>query len=202
MSMTDKEAAAVLRNVRVLMSGGRGNGKSGLALSWTEALLRAISVLEREPRPVIVKGRLFERWYCPACFQRVKKGGRFCHACGQAYRARRISDEVKPIYIPPPPRHDGMKPPRVVIFDESHKAGGGTDNGRKEGNMDNFSKRLQHLRERRHISRRVLAELCGLSKNTISRYERGERVPSLTDAAAIADALDVSIDYLCGRREK
>lgn len=72
----------------------------------------------------------------------------------------------------------------------------------EEGNMDNFSKRLQHLRERRHISRRVLAELCGLSKNTISRYERGERVPSLTDAAAIADALDVSIDFLCGRREK
>lgn len=68
--------------------------------------------------------------------------------------------------------------------------------------MDNFPKRLQHLRERRRISRRVLAELCGLSKNTISRYERGERVPSLTDAAAIADALDVTIDYLCGRCEK
>lgn len=198
MSMTDKEAAAVLRNARVLMSGGRGNGKSGLALSWTEALLKAISVLERKPRPVIVKGRLFERWYCPACFQRVKKDGRFCHACGQAYRERGFYDNIKPLHIPPPPpRPDGI----VIVCDEPHEARD-TDNGRKEGNMDNFSKRLQHLRERRHISRRVLAELCGLSKNTISRYERGERVPSLTDAAAIADALDVSIDFLCGRREK
>lgn len=71
--------------------------------------------------------------------------------------------------------------------------------------MDEFKNRLQHLRERRRISRKTLAELCGLSKNTIARYERGERVPSLTDAAAIADALGVSIDYLSGhsgRNEK
>lgn len=41
-----------------------------------------------------------------------------------------------------------------------------------------------------------------MSKNTIARYERGERVPSLTDAAQIADALGVSLDYLSGRNEK
>lgn len=125
MNMTDKEAAAILRNVQVLTHPTRGNGKSGQALLLTEALLRAISALERESRPVIVKGRLFKRWYCPACFQRVKKGGRFCHACGQAYRARRLYDEVKQINIPPPPRHDGAKPPRVVIFDELHNEAGG-----------------------------------------------------------------------------
>ena len=37
------------------------------------------------------------------------------------------------------------------------------------------------------MSRRVLSELCGLSKNSIARYERGERVPSITDAEALAD---------------
>lgn len=125
MNMTDKAAAAILRNVQALANPARGNGKSGRALSLTEALLRAISALEREPRPVIVKGRLFKRWYCPACFQRVKKGGRFCHACGQAYRARSFYDEVKQINIPPPPRRDGVKPPRVVIFDELHNTAGG-----------------------------------------------------------------------------
>lgn len=108
MNMTDKEAAA---------------------------LSRAISALEREPRPVIVKGRLFKHWYCPACFQRVKKGGRFCHACGQAYRARNFYDDIERINIPPRPRHDGIKPPQIVIFDELHNTAGGgdTENRRKEG---------------------------------------------------------------------
>lgn len=68
--------------------------------------------------------------------------------------------------------------------------------------MDKFKDRLRRIRERRHISRKTLAELCGLSKNTIARYERGERVPSLTDAAQIADALGVSLDYLSGHNEK
>jgi len=66
--------------------------------------------------------------------------------------------------------------------------------------MDDFPRRLRALRERRRISRRVLSELCGLSKNSIARYERGERVPSLTDAKALADFFEVSLDRLCGRK--
>lgn len=62
-----------------------------------------------------------------------------------------------------------------------------------------FAKRLRRLRERRGISRKILSELCGLSRNTIERYERGERVPNLDDAAALADFFGVTIDYLCGR---
>lgn len=57
------------------------------------------------------------------------------------------------------------------------------------------------LRERRRISRRVLAELCGISKSALSRYERGERVPTLTDAEALADFFEVSLDRLCGREK-
>jgi transcriptional regulator with XRE-family HTH domain len=48
------------------------------------------------------------------------------------------------------------------------------------------------------MSRRALSELCGLSKNAISRFERGEREPSLYDAKIIADFFDVSLDYLYG----
>ncbi len=59
-----------------------------------------------------------------------------------------------------------------------------------------FSKNLRRLRERRRISRRVLSELCGLSKNSIARYERGERVPSLPDAAVLADFFQVTLDDL------
>ena len=71
-----------------------------------------------------------------------------------------------------------------------------------EERTSEFPRRLQRLRERRRISRRVLSELCGLSKSAVSRYERGERVPSITNAERIADFFEVSLDYLCGRAEK
>lgn len=65
-----------------------------------------------------------------------------------------------------------------------------------------FPQRLRRLREKKQISRRVLSELCGLSKNMVTRYERGERIPSLTDALALAEFFDVSLDYLSGKDEK
>lgn len=65
-----------------------------------------------------------------------------------------------------------------------------------------FPQRLRRLREKRRISRRALSELCGLSKNMVARYERGERVPSLPDAATLADFFGVTLDDLSGRSEK
>lgn len=65
-----------------------------------------------------------------------------------------------------------------------------------------FPRRLRILRERKRVSRRVLSELCGLSKNMIARYERGERIPSLADAAVLADFFDVTLDDLWGRAKK
>lgn len=63
-----------------------------------------------------------------------------------------------------------------------------------------FSKRLRKLREKRGISRKTLAELCGMSRNSVERYERGERIPSLTDAEEIAEFFGVSLDWMCGRK--
>ena len=40
-----------------------------------------------------------------------------------------------------------------------------------------FCRRLRMLRERKHLKRRVLAELCGLSQHMIRRYEEGEMEP-------------------------
>lgn len=65
-----------------------------------------------------------------------------------------------------------------------------------------FPQRLRKLRERKGISRRVLSELCGLSKNAVSRYERGERSPSLADATILAEFFDISLDQLAGRDKK
>lgn len=65
-----------------------------------------------------------------------------------------------------------------------------------------FPQRLRRLRERKGISRRVLSELCGLSKNTIFRYERGERSPSLKDAVILAEFFGISLNQLAGTDEK
>ena len=63
-----------------------------------------------------------------------------------------------------------------------------------------FPQRLQTLREKRRLSRRTLAELCGLSKNMISLYERGEQAPSVDALINLADFFGVSTDYLLGRK--
>lgn len=65
-----------------------------------------------------------------------------------------------------------------------------------------FSKNLRQLRERRRISRRVLSELCGLSKNRIARYERGEQVPTGEALKSLATFFGVSMDELWGDGQK
>ena len=58
---------------------------------------------------------------------------------------------------------------------------------------DVFPVRLKKLRERRRIC-------CGMSKNVISQYERGDREPTASSLAQIADFFEVSTDYLLGRQ--
>ena len=64
-----------------------------------------------------------------------------------------------------------------------------------------FPGKLRRLRELRGISRRVLADFCGLSKSAVARYERGEQEPTIRVICRIADYFDVSTDYLLGREE-
>lgn len=59
--------------------------------------------------------------------------------------------------------------------------------------------RMQKERERKRVSRCVMSELCGLTPGAIRRYERGERIPSISALVAIADYLECSTDYLLGR---
>lgn len=66
--------------------------------------------------------------------------------------------------------------------------------------MNGFPKRLRELREQHHMSRLVLAQLCGLSKNMIAMYERGEKSPSVDSLLQLADFFKVSVDYLLDRK--
>ena len=64
-----------------------------------------------------------------------------------------------------------------------------------------FRERLQALRERRRISRKVLSELCGLAPDAVRRYERGESEPNMHSLIALAEYFEVSVDYLVGRSD-
>lgn len=57
---------------------------------------------------------------------------------------------------------------------------------------------IANLREQRNWSQTDLAENSGVSRVMIGKYERGEAVPSIEAAKKIADAFDVSLDYLVG----
>ena len=64
--------------------------------------------------------------------------------------------------------------------------------------MNEFRERLKKLREKEGTQPCVLAELCGISKNSILRYERDGVIPEIVSVVKIADHFNVSVDYLLG----
>ena len=46
-----------------------------------------------------------------------------------------------------------------------------------------------------------LSKSTGISSGLVNQYVNGKNVPGLDNAIKIADAMDVSIDWLCGRTE-
>lgn len=56
--------------------------------------------------------------------------------------------------------------------------------------------RIKAARERKKITQEELAELLGMSTTHISVIERGVKPPKLETFIRIANALDVSADYL------
>lgn len=61
-----------------------------------------------------------------------------------------------------------------------------------------FGERLKKEREAKGLSQKTLAVALGISRETISKYERGERFPSLDRAISLAIFLNVSLLYLAG----
>ena len=64
--------------------------------------------------------------------------------------------------------------------------------------MASFGENLRKLRKERRLSMDALAEKAGTSKQVLSRYENGERVPKISMVQKLADALGVSISELSG----
>jgi transcriptional regulator with XRE-family HTH domain len=57
---------------------------------------------------------------------------------------------------------------------------------------------IADLRDTKDRSQSVLAEKSGISRVMIGKYERDEAVPSIEAARKIAQAFEVSLDYLAG----
>lgn len=66
-------------------------------------------------------------------------------------------------------------------------------------NEDQFGERLSAAREIRELSQAELAQKSGLQAAAIGHFERNRRKPSFANVRALANALNVSSDYLLGR---
>ena len=67
--------------------------------------------------------------------------------------------------------------------------------------MEVFKKNLIELRKLHHLTQRQVAERLGIAQPSYIRYENGKAEPTLENLVKIADLYDVSIDFLCGRKE-
>lgn len=67
---------------------------------------------------------------------------------------------------------------------------------KKEENKTSYGALIRRYRKMRKLSQTRLAEMTGLSMKTISRYEKDEREPRLSDLGNIAKALDVPPEAL------
>ncbi|WP_419592508.1 helix-turn-helix domain-containing protein, partial [Thiolapillus sp.] len=66
---------------------------------------------------------------------------------------------------------------------------------------DIFQKRLVTARKKRELSQDDLAKKSGLKPAAISHFETGARKPSFNNLKRLADALNVTADYLLGRTD-
>jgi len=64
-----------------------------------------------------------------------------------------------------------------------------------------FQKRLQEARNSRDLSQDELARQANLQPSAISHFETGTRKPSFDNLRKLADALEVTSDYLLGRTD-
>jgi transcriptional regulator with XRE-family HTH domain len=71
----------------------------------------------------------------------------------------------------------------------------------KSSPSDIFPERLRQARELRRLSQAELASRAELQPSAVSHFETGTRRPSFDNLRRLADALQVSTDYLIGRSE-
>jgi transcriptional regulator with XRE-family HTH domain len=71
-----------------------------------------------------------------------------------------------------------------------------------KGPSDIFKERLRAARDLRGYSQSVLAERAKMPPTSIAHFEAGSRKPSFDTLRRLANALEVTTDYLLGRVEQ
>ena len=66
---------------------------------------------------------------------------------------------------------------------------------------DNMIKNLKKLRNQRGISQQMLAEVIGVSQQSINKYENHNIEPDIDTLILIADYFETTVDYLIGHAE-
>lgn len=66
---------------------------------------------------------------------------------------------------------------------------------------DIFSKKLNEAMKYSSISYAELSRTLNISKATMSMYKHGKALPSLEHFFALCEVLDVSADFLLGKKE-
>jgi transcriptional regulator with XRE-family HTH domain len=66
---------------------------------------------------------------------------------------------------------------------------------------DIFQERLKKAREIRRLNQTDLATKAGMPASSIAHFEAGSRKPSFDSLRRIANALEMTTDYLLGRAE-
>lgn len=65
-----------------------------------------------------------------------------------------------------------------------------------------FKNRMSDARRRLGLTQKQIAEKASIQPSSYSAYENNKKVPPVDIAIRIADALGVSLDWLCGKDEK
>ncbi|MBI1393904.1 MAG: helix-turn-helix domain-containing protein [Alphaproteobacteria bacterium] len=71
----------------------------------------------------------------------------------------------------------------------------------KQTPSEMFKERLKAARDLRGLSQGELAERSGLPPSSIGHFETGSRKPSFDTLRKLANALEVTTDYLLGRTD-
>lgn len=64
-----------------------------------------------------------------------------------------------------------------------------------------FGQKMAFCRKEKKISQAEIGKRAGINGDIVGKYERDEMKPSIDTAKKLADALEVSLDYLVGDAE-
>lgn len=65
-----------------------------------------------------------------------------------------------------------------------------------------FAERLQKARKQKHLTQKEVAIYLQMTERSYQHYEGNRRRPNYETLVALADYLDVSLDYLLGRTDE